>query len=194
MDVVIENGVVYELKTTDDLSNKHKSQLINYLLLAGLNYGKVINFKPSSVDSWFVTTTLSPQERVLFQVDEQQWVANDDADREVRDVFCELLHEWGAYLDFCLYKEALLHFTQGPDAGLLPVEIKVDGRVVGMQNMCLLNPETAWVITAIHDQVDNHGTHLKRLLSHTELDKLHWFNLNKKNITLRTLPHDPVIK
>lgn len=194
MDAVIENGVVYELKTTDELSNKHKTQLINYLLLAGLNYGKIINFRPSSVGSWFVTTTLSSSERVLFRINDHQWVADDEADHEIHDVFCELLHEWGAYLEAGLYKEALLHFMKGPDAGLLPVKIKMDGRDIGMQNMCLLNPETAWIITAIHNEIQNYETHLYRLLGHTDLRKMHWFNLNKSDITIKTLTHNPAVK
>lgn len=187
MDVVVENGVVYELKATDDLSNGHQTQLINYLLLAGLNYGKIINFRPVSVQSRFVTTTLSSLEKALFKIVDRQWVATDAEEHKIRDVLCELLHEWGPCLEASLYKEALLHFMQGPDAGWLPVPIKVNGRNPGSQNMCLLNPKTAWILSAVHNEGNNYETHLLRLLTHTDLEKMLWFNLNRNEITFKTL-------
>ncbi len=42
LDILINQGVIYELKTVKALNETHERQLINYLLIASLNHGKLI--------------------------------------------------------------------------------------------------------------------------------------------------------
>ncbi|NIS38718.1 GxxExxY protein [Candidatus Saccharibacteria bacterium] len=53
------NNVIFELKAAQNLTGEHKKQIINYLMLTGLNHAKLINLRPSSVLHRFVTTNIT---------------------------------------------------------------------------------------------------------------------------------------
>ena len=61
------------------------------------------------------------------------WAGDDNASRRLREVFSAWLANWGFFLDICLYREAMLHFLAASEAGIQPVDIRVDGRIVGTQ-------------------------------------------------------------
>ncbi len=44
-DLVVENQIIIELKTVDELTAVHKAQLINYLKATGKPLGLLVNFK-----------------------------------------------------------------------------------------------------------------------------------------------------
>ena len=44
-DILVEDTVVLELKTVDELSKIHEAQLLNYLKATGLKVGLLVNFK-----------------------------------------------------------------------------------------------------------------------------------------------------
>jgi GxxExxY protein len=44
MDIVVEDGLVLELKTTERLLPVHEAQLLTYLKLSGLRTGLLLNF------------------------------------------------------------------------------------------------------------------------------------------------------
>ena len=44
-DIVVEDQVILELKTVDDLAAIHKAQLLNYLRATGKPLGLLVNFK-----------------------------------------------------------------------------------------------------------------------------------------------------
>ncbi len=48
MDVVVQCGGVFEIKATDVLTPRHRSQLLHYLMLADLWHGMLVNRLPSS--------------------------------------------------------------------------------------------------------------------------------------------------
>ena len=47
MDLLASGGLVFELKTVEKLVHRHRSQLLNYLLLTGLPHGKLVKLHPS---------------------------------------------------------------------------------------------------------------------------------------------------
>ncbi len=59
IDALINDSVILELKATDGIAKQDRVQAINYLLLANLKHGKIINFGYSSVEDEFVSTKLS---------------------------------------------------------------------------------------------------------------------------------------
>jgi GxxExxY protein len=187
LDLLVERGVIYELKAAETLNSSHQQQLINYLLLAGLSHGKLVNFRPGSVESRFVSTRLRRQDRIAFQLADVSWQGADPASRRLRETLCALLSDWGTCLDSTLYREALLHFLDGPEAGVQPVPIEVAGRCVGIQQMCMLNAATAWHLSAVRQNLMAYETHLMRLLRHTRLDRIHWINLGPSAVLLKTL-------
>lgn len=58
LDLLIDDAVLYELKTIKALSGEHRKQAINYLLLMGMHHGKLVNMRPPSVQHYFISTMI----------------------------------------------------------------------------------------------------------------------------------------
>lgn len=191
LDVLVEGSVIYELKTVEALSKAHEQQLINYLLLTGLKHGKLVNFRSSSVESRFVSTTISDVDRMDFEIIEDGFGCLDETGDILKRALIKLFEDWGAFLDFRLYRDALMYLLTGSQTDPVPVDIRIDGRRVGKQKMNLLNSKTAWHISSVKRQYDSYKKHLMRLLNHTDLSQMHWINLNNHTITLTTIYNSP---
>ena len=184
MDMLVNHGAIYELKATEDLTPNHEQQLINYLLLTNLQHGKLINFRKSSVESRFVSSRLTRKTRFDYTIEDNTWDKRQDL---LRDTIRALLDEWGSCLDISLYRSAILHIIKGPTSGVFPVEIHSKGRVVGTQKMCLLDSSNAWHLSTILGDSKYYEIHLRRLINHCSIEKIHWINLNHRKITLKSL-------
>jgi hypothetical protein len=68
-----------------------------------------------------------------------------------------------------------------------PVAVRVGGIEVGTQTCRLINPHTAFKITALHAGLGHYEEHLRRLLAHTALKRIQWINLGRKVVTFRTI-------
>ncbi len=187
LDMLVEGGIVYEFKTIERLTGNHFRQLLNYLLLSDLGHGKLVNFRPKSVEFQFVSTKIRRADRMDYQLSDETWVDADAGSRRLRDTLCELIAHWGVFLEASLYREALLHFLAGDEAGFLPVDVEMDGGIIGQQNMCVLNNETAWHLSTVQRAPQSHESNMVRLLNHTSLKRIHWINFNKHLVTLKTL-------
>ncbi len=186
-DMLVNGGVMYELKAAETLNRNHQKQFINYLLLAGLGHGKLLNFRSTSVESRFVSTRLRREDRNDFKLVESAWKGDDLMSRRLRDTLCALLNDWGAFLDVHLYKEALLHFLAGPSSGAFAIDVVMDDRVVGLHKMCMLDTETAWHLSAVRQHIVGYETHLWKLLTHTPLKRIQWINIDQRTVLLKTL-------
>lgn len=187
LDLLVGRGIIYELKTAESLGTAHQKQLIHYLLLTGLGHGKLVNFRPGSVESRFVSTKLAPDDRKPRQINDDFWRGDDEKSRILKNTFLGLLDDWGTFLDASLYREALLHFLHDVGGGVRPVEIILNGKTVGSQKMCLLDFHQAWHLSAVRMHLESYETHIRRMLYHTRLKSVHWINLNHHQVTLRTL-------
>jgi GxxExxY protein len=49
-DLFVENEVIVELKTVENLDRAHEAQLLNYLKATGLHVGLLVNFKHKKAD------------------------------------------------------------------------------------------------------------------------------------------------
>ena len=49
-DVLVEDAVIVELKTVENLDKTHEAQLLNYLKATGLHVGLLVNFKHRKAD------------------------------------------------------------------------------------------------------------------------------------------------
>ena len=85
LDMLVERGVIYELKAVEALNRSHQKQLINYLLLAGLHHGKLVNFRLGSVESRFVSTRLERQDRIPFRLADDAWQGDDKTSQRLRE-------------------------------------------------------------------------------------------------------------
>lgn len=187
LDMLINRGAVYELKAIESLLGIHENQLINYLLLLAVHHGKLINFYPSSVEHRFISTQLTTSIRHDIQFDESGWVEAGAEDRLIRELVHALLTDWGAFLDAALYEEALLHFLgdSGSRAGAL--DVRVGGRVVGVQKMCLLRDDTALHVSSVKRHRCSYRKHLEKLFEHTRLIRIQWINFNQNKVEMITL-------
>ncbi len=56
VDALVAEGGVFEFKAVEELTGRHRAQLLNYLLLCDLAHGKLINVRPESIEYEFVNT------------------------------------------------------------------------------------------------------------------------------------------
>ncbi len=189
LDLLVSNSAIYELKTVSSLAGVHEAQLLNYLFLCDAPRGKLVNFRPAQVEARYVNTSLTLAERRSFVFDSDRFQAHDQTDSAFGATLLALLQDWGNSLDLDLYTEAMVHFAGGevPVSHLLP--LTRDGLLLGRQRFHLLNPETAFRITALPDGASNHERHLRSLLRLTPLRAFHWANLARGRVQLVTLTH-----
>jgi len=50
LDVLVGEGGLFEFKATDALTERHKSQLLNYLLLTNLAHGRLVTTRAEAVN------------------------------------------------------------------------------------------------------------------------------------------------
>lgn len=198
IDVIASGGGIFELKAVKRIDSNHKSQLLNYLLLTGMHHGKLINFGPVKVEHEFVNTRLTHSDRILFTVDDKEWIATEGFDMDHKNLVLDLLRDWGTGLECTLYKEALFHFLGGEDRLLQKVGIFQSDKVVAQQVLPLCNKTTAIHITSYQDKKNLIQHHLMRLMNATGLKSVQWINIARKQITFRTLhrsaPHSAAIE
>jgi GxxExxY protein len=111
IDLLINDSIVYKLKAVEALAGGHKNQTLNYLFLAGLNHGKLINMRSASVQSEFVSTRITTEKRFDFTIEDTAWKSWDNDCTWLKQLITDLLLEWGAFLDIHLYYEAITHFS-----------------------------------------------------------------------------------
>jgi hypothetical protein len=185
--MLADNGGVYELKATAALNNNNDLQIINYLLLAGLHHGKLVNFGPASVEYRFISTSLTPEERKNVFLDIRRRDGSDEECSRLQKLLHDLLKDWGMFLSIELYSEALIHFLGGHQKAICPVEISADGRVLGRQKITLLRQDTGLHVSAIWQHLSSYEKNLWKFLSYTGLKKLQWLNFSKNTVQLITL-------
>jgi GxxExxY protein len=187
IDLVVGAGSIYELKTATSFAPEHVSQLLNYLFLCDATHGKLINFRPPKVQSKFVNTTLTPEERKRFVLHTERWQEDTEAARRLRDCFHDLLQDWGAFLELPLYMEALTHLMGGPDRVLRMAPLVRDGIPLGSQKLHVIAPEAAFRLTAMPGNAENYEHQLRCLLNLTPLHSIQWINMDKHDIHFVTL-------
>ena len=187
VDLLVGGGCLYELKTAASLVSRHDRQVIHYLLLTGLHHGKLVNLRPPSVESRFISTKLTDKDRENWTLDDRGWQPCGEAGVFLKELLFGLLEDLGLFLDAALYKEALIHLTQASGGGGRPIPVMAGERVAGYQNFCLLNPECTWHLSANRENLDSYEKHLVRLLRNTPLQVMHWINLNQRHVTIKTL-------
>jgi len=60
-DVVVEDGVIVEIKTVENLDRIHEAQLFNYMKATGIQVGLLVNFKHPKADIKRMVLNLSEE-------------------------------------------------------------------------------------------------------------------------------------
>jgi GxxExxY protein len=183
LDLVVDQKVIYELKTAAGLSSSHAAQLIGYLYLTNTTRGKLINFRPPSVESRFVNTTLDNVERRRFTIDVSKYDGNHDHPAFVR----ELIEDWGTGLDSSLYWRAILTGLGSEVESERMLPMVSNGHAIGNQRFHLLDSETALGVTTFSTTTTENEQDFSKLISLSPLRRLHWVNITHHHVTLSTI-------
>ena len=186
VDLVVDDAV-YELKTVAALAGEHQAQLLNYLYLLGIHRGKLINFRPPRVQGRIHATSLTPDDRRRVHFDAARWQDFSPACTTLRETMEALIADWGAFLDFTLYQEALTHFLGGASRVLQRLPLRRDSVPLGTQAFHVQAPGAAFRVSAITEQIEATESHLRRLLALTDLQVLQWINLDHATIKFVTI-------
>jgi GxxExxY protein len=187
MDLLFAHGVMFEAKAAERIAASHRSQSLNYLLLAGFRHGRLVNLRPERVEHEFISTTLTPADRRNLSFADLGWREVNSASTRLKATLMELAQDWGGFLDIALYREALTWFCGGPDKVCNAVEVFSGERLVGSQVMHLVARNTAFAISAIKSRHDEMRRHQLSFLEHTHLDHLQWINFNRHQIEFMTV-------
>lgn len=184
IDMVADNRFIYELKTVARLTNEHEAQLLNYLMLTNTAHGKLVNFRPEKVESRFVNAPVSASERMRCEVVADSMTA--DAGR-LREIVLSLVDDWGMFLDLGLYIEALTFLVGGESRVVQRIPLTRDGVQLGSQRFHLLSHDAAFRVTGFKRNLNSHRSHLRRLLERTPLERMHWINFCRNELSLTTI-------
>jgi len=185
IDLLVDHGAIFELKTVSHLHDGHRAQLMNCLLLTECCHGKLINFRPERIEHEFVNTTLTSADRVNFDVDHSAWDASMPRVLEIRCIVVELMRDWGTGQD------ALTHFLGGEDRVFRKIDVLSNGRCIGQQKMRVVEKDAAFKFTAFSDSLESFESHALKFLKHTDLKCFLWINVTLGLVTMKTLTKRP---
>jgi GxxExxY protein len=187
MDLLFNHGLMLEAKVAESIVAANRAQGLNYLLLTGMQHGRLVNLRPERVEHEFLSTRLTPDRRRQFTVVDSDWQGTDAESAWLRGKVFALLNDWGAFLEIALYRDAITHFLGGSERVLQPVPVRSRDRLLGEQAVHLLTPDTAFAFTASTADGTSMADHQRRFLKHTPLRRIHWVNFNHHNIEFTTV-------
>lgn len=187
IDLLIDGGGIFELKTVSHLNDDHRAQLISYLMLTGGRHAKLINFRPERLEHEFVNTTLTHADRIIFDIDDSAWDNSVEQASEIRRRVEAFLRDWGTGLDLQLYIDALTHFLGGEERVVREIEVVSEGRCISHKKVSCAGADACFKITALTDKLESFESHAFRFLQHTNLKHFLWINVTLRTVTLKTL-------
>ncbi len=177
MDLVIDHGALFEIKTALDLHDQHRQQLIQYLMLTGLRHGKLINFRPEQVQHEFINSTVTLAERQAFEVQTDGWDRSLPDLRNFEELVTSGLRDWGTGLDLQLYSNLLIYFYGGQAAVEREIDVVSGGQQLGRHSARMINPAMAYRLTSIQRDLKAFESNLRRFIEFTTLEHLLWVNI-----------------
>lgn len=189
LDAVIARGGVFEFKAAEAIVPRHKSQLLQYLMLAELWHGLLINVRPEKIGREYVNNALTHQDRIQFTCSTQHWDSHMSGADQFQALLVDLLRDWGTCLDLSLYEEAITHFCGGDSVVIRPARVSLDGHELGTQTMRFVTEKTAFKLTAFgaSEQQKRFASHAQRLVNHTDIESLLWADIGRHEVTFTTL-------
>jgi GxxExxY protein len=185
LDTVVDGSAVFDLKTVEVLTNRHRSWLVHTLMLTDLAHAKLVNLRSEQVQHEFVNNVSRLSERREVVVTADQWC--EIGDKQLQSWLTAFLRSTGAGLDISLYEEAITHLYGGEEQVLRDIEVIDANRGLGYQKFRLLAPGVAFKVTALYDRPDLFERHVQKLFTHTNLKAVQWINVTRKEVAFRTL-------
>mgnify|MGYP006275807761 CR=1 FL=1 len=189
LDLVVDQQVVYELKTVKKLLSEHEEQLLNYLFVTNVARGKLINFRSESVESKYINSRLDHADRHDFSVDVSAW----NGDPSFLKLATELVQDWGTCLDQSLYLQAIVVGLGGKGRVVQQLPMTSRGRSMGLQRFHLADQQTAFRVTTFNDdESGGYAVQLQKLLSPSPLNRLYWINISRHQLRFETLHREGI--
>ena len=186
-DLVINESFIYELKACRALSSEHEAQLLNYLIITNNHYGKLINFGSTSVEYRFISTTLTAETKHECIIDDDEWRGASPASELFKSCFCQLLNEWGLFLEVSLYVEAVVTLLGADKHTDCFIPFLSEYGAIGGQKFHLLDGNAAFKISAVNKAQQTYENNIIKLLAHTDLKCVHWVNMAGHHVTFKTI-------
>jgi len=183
LDLVVNDKAVYELKTVQSLTKRHSAQLLNYLLLLDLQRGKLINFRPMSLESKFENAPLSGADRRRFSLNQDHW----NGPQNLLDLVPRILQNWGTGLELALYEQAIVHMQGGENEVSVILPMAREGTSLGNQRFHLATSDSAFRLTAFGQTPHGYPSQLSRLLRASPLAAIHWINIDYHRVTFTSI-------
>ena len=105
---------------------------------------------------------------------------------ELQKFTSSLLEDWGAFLDFNLYQEALVHHFSSAGHGHCRAALRFEGIELGMQDFSFHHPEVCFVVSG-YQEPSGMTSHYLRLLALSEFKGMQSINMHHDTIGFRTL-------
>lgn len=180
LDLVVNRSAIYELKTVAVLTPAHRAQLLNYLFLTEATRGKLLNFRPPSIESEYVNATLDASERRRFECDMTLWSGPES----FREMVSDLVNDWGTGLESSLYHQAIVHCLGGEEVVTRQIPMRMDDGPLGNQRFHLLRDDAAFQLTTFQEPLGtNQALQFKKLVSPSRLRELHWVNIARHRLS-----------
>lgn len=187
MDLVVDRGCPFELKVAAQLTNKHRGQLIQYLMLTDLSHGKLINFGTDRLEHEFVNCHETTAQRRSFEIERIDWSDSDEDATRLESLVIDLLRDWGTGLDPSLYHDAVVYQLGGFDSVRRAIGTHWEGTALGKQEISLLRSRAAFKITCTRGDLTVNEDHLLRFLSNVDLDSIYWVNVVSGVVRFQTV-------
>jgi GxxExxY protein len=187
LDVIVGQGAIFEFKSADRRSGRHRAQLVQYLMLADCSHGKLINVRPEEIEHEFVNCRWKRSDRQDFRVLDHSWNSKISGVERFRKLLTEMLRDLGTGLELSLYEEAIEQCFGGNTAIGTDVDVRIDGHHVGRQSFRLIAPGIAFKLTAFEKDLDRFEEHARRLLKHVDLQAIAWANIGLKEVQFKML-------
>lgn len=184
---LIADDALYELKAQTALTGEDDAQLIHYVLLVGIRRGKLLNFRTPKVQGRLLATSLSHDTRRQVREDTTRWRPVSSECKQLRETLLSLLADWGAFLDFNLYQEALIHFAGGEERVAKRLPLRRNAIELADQRFLVHASGVAFRVTALTEATQAQESNLRRLLALTDLKAMQWINLNHAEVQFVTL-------
>ena len=183
IDLVVDRGGIFELKTVAQIADVHRAQLTNYLFLTGARHGKIINFRPESVEHEFVNATMSREQRTAFGVSNSRWRGPSG----LREQFESVVRDWGTGLCTSLYVEVAQSFLGGADQTQTRIPVFSGGAEIGHRKVRLSGQDSLLKITTLEGDRSSFELHARRFLGHTSMARIDWINVSRDFVTFESL-------
>ncbi len=183
---LLADDALYELKTVVALNAEHDAQVLHYAMLLDVNHGKLINFREERVKGRLRFNAVPPEDRYRVEFDESAWQPQSAECEEMAQLTKDFVAEWGAYLDFRLYEQAIVFHFGGEDRVVQKVRMRRSGVDIGNGKFTVLNDGVCFHVSG-YSHRERQRTHLARRLKHSPFRVMHWINFHHRNITFETL-------